>query len=693
MSAHPAVAYVENGLVIVPIPKGLKGPRALGWQKKANCITTREQAEKLNGQNLGLAHAYSGTCAIDLDDLAGATVWFSERGVDLSAHLAHPAAVQITSGRANRAKLLYKLPEGVSPLLTKKIEGAFELRCAAATGLTMQDVLPPSIHPDTGKPYKWIGDWTNIPELPHELLTIWQEQIAAPRRSSSQVARIGAPEGQRNDSIFKFASKLRADGVVFDEARPITLDAAAKCSPPLDEREALQCLRSAYSYPESFHCTDYGNARRLVARHGTDVRYIPKFKKWIAWDGSRWLFDEDGEIMRRAKDTALAIYSEAASETNDARRAALGKHAAASEGEKRIKSMIELTKSELGVPIQPEHLDANQWLLGVTNGVIDLRTSALREPRRADLITKQAHVEFVPGATCPTWLSFLDRIFAGNAEIIGFMQRAAGYSLTGSTAEQCLFLLWGTGANGKSTFVNAVRAVIGDYATQTDPAAFMSRDRSGASSDIARLRGARLVSAIETEDGQLLAESLVKQLTGQDTIAARFLYAEHFEFVPAFKIWLAANHKPVVRGDDYAIWRRIHLVPFLVQIPEAERDKNLPDKLLHELPGILNWAIAGCLAWQAKGLSPPDEVRVATAAYRREMDLMQDFIEAVGVVSPRAQVAASVLYASYRTWAEATGHRAMSQTKFGRKMAERGFAKRNTPRVEYLGLGIAASAF
>lgn len=546
---------------------------------------------------------------------------------------------------------------------------------------------PPSIiKGPKGGSYRWANEDETIAAAPAWLVKL----IGTASESQLDMSAVlkGLPRGTRNDQMFRYASKLRADNIPLPEAQHLVLEMAARCTPALDPEEALACLASAWRYESRLHLTDLGNAQRFVVRHGANARYIPEFKKWITWDGARWVFDEDGEAARLTKETVLSLYAEAAAEEDDNRRAAVGKWAAQSEGERRLKSISELAKTELGIPVHTNMLDSDPWRLGVTNGVLDLKSGALCVPRREDFITKRALVSYDSAAQCPMWLAFLDRIFAGNKQLIEFMQRAAGYSLTGSTAEQCLFLLWGGGANGKSTFINALRAALGDYATQADPAAFMARERSGPSNDIARLRGARLVAAVETEEGQRLAESLVKQITGQDTIAARFLYGEHFEFVPAFKLWLAANHKPVIRGDDYAIWRRIHLVPFTVQIPEGEKDKALPDKLVTELPGILNWALTGCRAWKAHGLLPPEEVKAATAEYRREMDVMQDFLDACCVVTPKASVGSTPLYTAYRKWAEETGHYPMSQTRFGRKIAERGIEKRNTPRVEYLGLGL-----
>lgn len=294
--------------------------------------------------------------------------------------------------------------------------------------------------------------------------------------------------------------------------------------------------------------------------------------------------------------------------------------------------------------------------------------------------------------TCPRWVGFLDRIFDHNAALIAFMQRTFGYALTGLTTEQVLFLLYGLGANGKSTLLEALRRLGGEYARQADFTTFLETDHEGARNDVAALKGARIVMAVEADSRRALSESVVKQITGGDIIAARFLYGEFFEFKPELKLFLAANHKPHIRGTDLAIWRRIRLVPFNVTIGESERDPHLVEKLEAELPGILAWAVRGCADWQEKGLSAPPEVADATADYRADEDQVGRFIDDCCVMDPQATVRASDLFAAYRKWCEVVGEKESSQKAFGQRLEEKGFkAGRNNRARFWTGIHLPAT--
>jgi len=441
--------------------------------------------------------------------------------------------------------------------------------------------------------------------------------------------------------------------------------------------------------PKIYHLTDYGNAERMVARYGKDLRYCHVWGKWLHWNGCRWQLDEIEEVTRLAKATVRQIFSEAAQLEDQEERKKLATHAFKSESHSRVQAMIRMAESEENSTVTPDQLDNHPWLLNCPNGVVDLRTGELLPHQREFLMTKIVSVDYTPDAPAPRWESFLYRIMHERQDLVDFLQRAVGYGLTGETIEQILFLLYGIGANGKTTFLETLRALLGEYAHHTDFSTFVVKNNDPVRNDLARLVGTRLVTAIESEEGRRFSEVVVKQLTGGDTLTARFLYREFFEFKPTFKLFLATNHKPVIKGTDHAIWRRIRLVPFTVTIPDEEQDKALNDKLREELPGILAWAVRGCLAWQKQGLGAPEEVLNATQDYKNEMDTLGSFLEECCVQEAYAHVTSKALYQAYEQWCEANGEDPMSQRALGLRLQERGFVKERTSHFRgWQGLGL-----
>ncbi len=485
------------------------------------------------------------------------------------------------------------------------------------------------------------------------------------------------PEGGRNATLTSLAGAMRRRGADREAiVEGLRLTNAARCVPPLGDEEVERIAESVVRYDPtsvllSANRTDLGNAERFEAFAGERFRYVHPWGSWVWYDGTRWQRDVDGEAVRCARDTLRLVAAEAGTIPDEDERGELLKHALDSESSARMGAMLGLAQSLL--PLSPEALDANSDLFNCANGTLDLRTGDLRPHDRGDLLTRRSPVSYDPDATCPLWDAFLLRVLGGSERLVAFLQRAVGYSLTGHTSEQVLLLLYGIGANGKSTFLETVRALLGDYATQADFTTFLKREGEGARNDLARLVGTRFVSAVEAEAGKPLAEALVKQLTGGDTITARFLFKEFFDFRPTFKLWLAANHKPTISGGDHGIWRRIRLVPFTVTIPEAERDPKLTAKLAAELPGILAWAVRGCLAWRAEGLGVPDEVKAATDSYRDEMDVLAPFLDEACMASPGSRITARELYEAYETWCTANGERPRSQKSFSLGLKERGF--------------------
>ena len=441
------------------------------------------------------------------------------------------------------------------------------------------------------------------------------------------------------------------------------------------------------------HETGLGLAERLVMRHGDDLRYCHTWGKFLVWDSKRFRIDETAEVYRRAKDTVIAIYAEIMLLDKVDDRKARSFFAMKSEERTRLDSMVKLVQSEPGISVMTKDLDRDPMLLTVNNGTLNLKTGELLPHNRDDLITKLVDVDYDKNAQAPLWLAFLDQIMAGNKDLIMFLKRAVGYSLTGNISERVVFFLYGIGANGKTTFLETIRAVVGEYGLRTPTETLLVKRDGTIPNDVARLSGSRLVVAAEAEEGKRLAEALVKDITGGDTISARFLHEEFFEFQPQCKIWLSSNHKPVVRGTDQAIWDRIKLIPFMVTIPEERQDKGLVEKLKTELPGILAWAMEGCLEWQAGGLGVPKEVRAATAEYRYEMDVLGGFLESCCKLDPSGLEMVKGLYDAYVTWCTLNDEKPITKRRFGNCLKERGFDPYRT-RVErgYRGIRLLPSS-
>ena len=423
--------------------------------------------------------------------------------------------------------------------------------------------------------------------------------------------------------------------------------------------------------------TDLGNAERFADRNIGRALYCYPWGYWLVWDGRRWIQDDSGATEALAKLTVRQTYVEAAGTRVETERKALGKWALASETRYRIKAMLELAQSELAVT--PKVLDANPLQLNVLNGTLDLTTGNLRPHHPGDLLTKLAPVSYDPDARYPLWDRFLAETTDDDPDLIRFLARCVGYSLTGNTSEEKLFFVHGPAAAGKSSFLEAVKAILGDYSTTADFETFLARSYvGGPRPDIARLAGIRMVASVEVAEGRRLAEGLVKLLTGGDTVTARFLYHGEFEFLPQFKLWLSANAAPVAKHDDLALWRRILKLPFDHTIPEDKRDPSVKARLKDpEMagPAILAWAVQGCMDWQAIGLAIPERVEQATESYRLSQDPLREFIEECCVLDLDAWMSATELRGAYEAWGRENGisEKALVQGKrWGEGMRARG---------------------
>ena len=420
-------------------------------------------------------------------------------------------------------------------------------------------------------------------------------------------------------------------------------------------------------------CTDLGNSERLVRHFGARLKHTPALG-WLVYDGQRWA-PGDATATELTKESHRRIWAEAAAASDPDNVKRLAGHAVKSQSAAKIEAAMKMARTIPAVAARPGDFDRDPWTLNVANGTLDLETGQLLRHSPGDMLTRIAPVSYLPDAEAPIWIPFLNRVMGGNAALVDWLQKAVGYSLTGRTDEHAFLFLHGGGRNGKSTFCGALLDLLGEYACKIPAESLLTMRRSGgeASPDVARLAGVRLVIASELPENARLNEALVKDLTGGDTITARHLYREPFDFRPVFKLWFYGNHKPVIRGTDEGIWRRPRMLPFTVQIPEAEVDRALPDKLRAELPGILAWAVKGCRRWQAEGLGIPAEVRAATGALRAENDVLGAFLAECCVLGSGLHAPAGRLYAAYRGWAEDGKEYPISQTRFGLALKERGF--------------------
>ncbi len=425
-----------------------------------------------------------------------------------------------------------------------------------------------------------------------------------------------------------------------------------------------------------YNLTDAGNAEYFTAQYGDKLRYDHRRGRWLCWDRHYWKPENDGQIMRLALKATRDRYKATVNIADLKLREKIAGWAIGSEQRSRLEACIAIARTLKPIADSGDHWDTNGWLFCVENGVVDLRTGILRPGKQEDMITMQSRVNHDSEAKALRWLQFIDQITGGNAELQTYLQRAVGYSLTGETKQQVFFFSYGLGNNGKSTFLNTIRRVMGDYSHKLDIDDIMVKDKrtsSGAKEGLADLQGKRFVLASEIPDGRRLDVGLIKDMTGGETIRARRLYEHHTEYQPTHKLWLMGNHKPEITDTTLSIWRRVKLIPFTITIPDEDIDPDFPLKLEPELPGILAWAIQGCQDWQRYGLGEPPAVTTATAIYRHDSDILGDFLDDCCKLT--ATIPKSELKVKYLSWCEATGVEPVKQHTFRNRLLEKGITE------------------
>lgn len=425
--------------------------------------------------------------------------------------------------------------------------------------------------------------------------------------------------------------------------------------------------------------TDTGNAHRLYDRFGRVIRYSYNRKKWYFWTGKSWEIDDSGEIKKLADEICNDLKRQAYNSKDDETKEQLLKFASKTETSRNKEAMIKECQHLNEIPTSPDSFDAYADYLNCQNGIVNLRNGELIPHDSNFMMSKITSCEYDVSHKKPQrWLSFLDDVTNGDKELQAYIQKCVGYSLSGSNQEQCAYFLYGLGNNGKSTFLDTISDMLGTYASNAQPDTIMMQSRigssgGGANSDIARLKSIRFVTCEEPTEGVRLNEGLLKQLTGGSRVTCRFLYGDEFEYVPEFKIWVATNHKPTIRGTDFGIWRRVKLIPFEVNIPKEKVDKNLKYKLRQEFPQILAWAVEGCLKWKSEGIQEPTCVLDATKDYKKEMDLVGTFVDQCMTIDydSHEKIMANDIFSLYTKWAKLNNEYEMTSKKFYSELAKK----------------------
>ncbi|MCS5565424.1 MAG: phage/plasmid primase, P4 family, partial [Methylococcales bacterium] len=527
-----------------------------------------------------------------------------------------------------------------------------------------------------------------------QLIAAFPPVSEAKKRSAKQTP-IGSPApGNRNSALTTMAGRLRRKGadetLIVDAlngindnlAEPLSADEVSGIAGSISNYDPVDTtLTDSLTYSLEKHpCSDAGLAERFAELKGNDLRWVAGLNSWIQWGGVRWIPAE--AVIEDAIAVARSINIEAAAEFDDTRRNTLQKLAMSAESRGRLEAMLTIAGQFDRMTVNAARFDQCAHLIGCENGVVDLRTKRLVTAEPDQWITKCTGVNYKFSAKCPRFKQFMLEIMGADKPMVAFLQRLIGAFLIAGNRDQILAIFHGLGANGKSVLLDCLRTVFGDYYRSMSSETLMSRQRGnagGAREDLARLHGARLVVAVESKEGDFLDEELIKAMTGGDSLVARVPYAKSsVEFIPAFTPVLITNHKPVIRGTDHAIWRRMVLIPFEQSFKGKARDAHLLDKLVAEREGILRWVVQGAAQYFKKGLSLPKKVKAITNEYRGDMDLMQHWIDEMCVLGNQETEATDMLYCMYKSWAISDGLRPMTKIAFGRKLSDRGFGTRKS---------------
>lgn len=736
LTLSAAGVYVRRGWKPVPVHPGQKRPIGDGWEKLR--LTENElPAWFSNGNNIGLLTGEPSDKLIDVDlDCDEARLLFSDflPPTDLiSGRKSYPKSHIWFCGDPLPATKKFQDP------LAKAQDAKAMLVELRSTGL--QTLVYPSIHP-SGDEYFWTdeGDPAIVPGAVLQMAVaklaaccLLARYWAEGKRHELALATAGMLlragwEPQAVEHFIVCAVRAAGDTEVIDRRAAVrtTLaavngDRRATGIPTLkrllpgpivdcitlwlnvtteervaDTRTATRADSDIPGIDTAEGRTDAANALKLVARFGDDFRYCTGVSKFFVWNPTNWEQDSAHKIEALAKSVGASLWDDITDAgrngTDRATLLAMTGFAKRSNNANGIRDMASVVRSDSRIQVDHASFDARPMLLNVLSGTIDLETGGLRAHSRPDYITKIAPIVFDAAATCPTWMRFLDEVFNASGELKEYLRLAAGYTLTGLTVERCLFFLLGIASAGKTTAATTLQKLLGSYATSITTDFLMLSHGQQHPTEMCDLAGVRMALAAETEDGKHFAESHVKQLTGgEDKLKGRRMREDFWEFKASHKLWLTGNHRPTVSTTDEAIWDRLRIIPFDRRFENPDRD--LARKLELELPGILNWAITGCLEWQRNGLPSPSAVKTAAESYRHEMDVIGQFVEECCHVGEQFQAGATPLFECYARWGGTE-----KQTAFGRAMADRGYTSarvtsgHNKGRKFWRGIGLATDA-
>jgi putative DNA primase/helicase len=712
-----ALDYLSRGWRVIDLPHKSKRPGRAGWpneQLTEQDVRSRFQSPKNIGILLG--DASNGLIDIDIDSVEARRI----------ARMFLPATNAVFGRRgAPESHWLYytdttdlKRKPFFDP--TKNADNhhatLIELRANGS-----QTLFPPSVHPD-GEDIVW-ADSATPTHVDIDTLRSGLNRLAA----AALLARHW-PTGGRHEATGALAGALSRAGWTFDEVnyfiRAVTIaagdeeardreafildtfTAVANSEPTtgwprlseLIKEETVTAVRLWLNMLETsggtkFPLSDLGNAERLEAKFGDKIRYDAVNRRWMIWDGTRWQMDAKRLVYAYAKEVIREIPTEAKSVADPDMKKKIFNWALRSEDQRRIDSLVDVAgKTGEKIKVEPEELDSDPWILNCLDGTIDLRTGTLTPHNQDNLITKIVPANYSYTADCPEFLAFLNFIFGSNQELIRFVQKAIGYTLTGVVQEKAVFICYGPTDTGKSTLLaDILQTLMNDYAKQIDEKTISLTKTESIPTDIAELKGARLGVVSEPREGMQLNEARVKAMTGRNRLKGRMLYGDPFEFNVSHKLWIDTNHKPSIRETSDAIWNRIKLIPFEIQIPKSKQDPQFGVKIKKEFPGILRWAVEGCLAWQLEGLGLPPTIQEATDEYRQDMDTFGRFLNECCIISPDAHIQSSDLYDTYKDWAHEIGERSiLSQKIFTMRLKERvpGLRTTNSKGVRFYGITV-----